>query len=294
MPCQGPVHLRRATVADAAGIANVYVAGWQEAHAGRRAGGSTPRCMRARSREDFWRDELAVKAPDREALGGAHRRRASWASRAAACRGTMTPIQDWARSTRSTSSPPAGLAASGRSLLRHVVRDLHDHGFERGALWVVAGQRCRDRLRREARLARRRLHAPRGLRRGAGRAGALPAHPALVGGHRTRRSSQSAAPRGEHRAPASAPAPWPHRRDSTGAARASPPAHQEHAVLARSIARETDLDPLVACRGHAPAHEVGADGQLAMAAVDEDGEPDRRRPAAVHRAHRAQPAPCGR
>ena len=137
MPCEGPVHLRRATVADAAGIANVYVAGWQEAHAGV-VPAAYAACMRARSREDFWRGELAVKAPDRKPwVALIDERIVGFAS------GGLSRDDDadpgLGEIYQVYVEPACWARGIGSSLLRHVVRDLHDHGFERGALWLVAG-----------------------------------------------------------------------------------------------------------------------------------------------------------
>ena len=65
MPCQGPVHLRRAAVADAAGIAqSTSPAGRRRTPASCRP--TTPSACAPRSREDFWRDELNVEASDRK------------------------------------------------------------------------------------------------------------------------------------------------------------------------------------------------------------------------------------
>jgi GNAT superfamily N-acetyltransferase len=135
MPCQGPVHLRRATVADAAGIAHVYVAGWQQAHLGL-VPAEYAACMRARSREEFWRDELAVEAPDRKpwvalidervvgfASGGLSRDDDA-EPRVGEIYQVYVEPQCWGRGI-------------GSNLLKHVVRDLHDHGFDRAVLWLI-------------------------------------------------------------------------------------------------------------------------------------------------------------
>jgi ribosomal protein S18 acetylase RimI-like enzyme len=136
MPCHGPVHLRRAAVADAAGIAQVYVAGWTKAHAGL-VPAEYAACMRARSREDFWRDELAVEAPDRK----------PWV---ALIDDRMVGFSSGGLSRDDDAHPGLGEVYQvyvdpecwhqgiGTALLRHVVRDLHDHGFERATLWTIS------------------------------------------------------------------------------------------------------------------------------------------------------------
>jgi hypothetical protein len=61
MPCAGPIHLHRALIEDAAGIAEVYVAGWQAAHADM-VPAEYLACVRAKARETSWRDELLLGA----------------------------------------------------------------------------------------------------------------------------------------------------------------------------------------------------------------------------------------
>ena len=58
--------------------------------------------------------------------------------------------------------------------------------------------------------------------------------------------------------------------------------------------RDPHVDHLVARRGHVLAHVVGPDGQLAMAAVDEHRQSDRRGPTLVHeRIHGGPDGPPG-
>jgi GNAT superfamily N-acetyltransferase len=137
MPCHGPVHLRRATIADAAGIATVYLAGWQGAHAGL-VSADYAACMRARAREESWREELAKEAPHRTPwVALIDDRVVGFAS------GGMSRDDDVDASTAEVYQvyvdPECWGRGIGSSLLRHVVRDLHDHGFARADLWVVAG-----------------------------------------------------------------------------------------------------------------------------------------------------------
>ena len=180
MPCQGPVHLRRAGVADAAGIAHVHVAGWQEAHAGL-VPADYAACMRARSREDFWHGELAVEAPDRKPwVALIDERIVGFAS------GGLSRDDDAdARCRRGLPglcrARPAGVAASGRAscgtsfaISTTTVSSARRSGSSRATRGAI--------VRREARLARRRRDALRGLRWRAGRACALPARPALAVG----------------------------------------------------------------------------------------------------------------
>ena len=136
MPCEGAVHLRRATVADAAGIAQVSVEGWQTSHRD-----VVPQeylsCVIANSREESWREELQIEAPDREpwvalvddrivgfSSGGLSRDEG-------ADSGTGEVYQVYV-------VPGCERRGIGSSLLKHVVRDLRDHGFERADFWAVS------------------------------------------------------------------------------------------------------------------------------------------------------------
>ena len=136
MPCEGPVHLRRAVVADAAGIARVYVAGWQEAHAGL-VPAEFLACMRAKAREEFWHEELKVEAPDRKPwVALIDDRVVGFAS------GGLSRDDDADSGTGEIYQvyvePACWRRGIGSGLLRHVVRDLHAHGFGRAALWVIS------------------------------------------------------------------------------------------------------------------------------------------------------------
>lgn len=136
MPCEGPIHLRRAIVADAAGIAQVYVAGWRAAHAD-----LVPpeflTCMRSKAREEFWRADLETGAPDRKpwvaliddrvvgfAIGGMSRDD-DVDTRTGEVYQVYVEPECWRRGI-------------GSSLLRHVLKDLHGHGFKRADIWVIA------------------------------------------------------------------------------------------------------------------------------------------------------------
>jgi hypothetical protein len=68
---------------------------------------------------------------------------------------------------------------------------------------------------------------------------------------------------------------------------------EPHALVVVGF-HEAHLDVLGARRGNRPADEVGGDRQLAVAAVDQHGEPDRARPAVVHqRVERGAHRPAG-
>ncbi len=136
MNCDGPVHLRRATVDDAAGIAAVHASGWRQAYqdvlpAAQLEGVSVA------SRADSWREELAVEAPDREpwlalldaeivgfAAGGLSRDRDA-AARTGEIYQLFVLPECWSRGVRT-------------NLADHLLRDLRQHGFERVSCWVNA------------------------------------------------------------------------------------------------------------------------------------------------------------
>jgi N-acetylglutamate synthase-like GNAT family acetyltransferase len=136
MPCEGPVHLRRATTDDAAGIARVHVDGWQRALRGVLPDEYIER-ERSRGREGFWRDELTIEAPDRKpwvalldeqiigfASGGLMRTEDADPGTGEIYTLFVAP-ECWERGIRT-------------NLIEHVVRDLREHGFERAVFWVLA------------------------------------------------------------------------------------------------------------------------------------------------------------
>ena len=148
MPCEGPVHLRRGVVADAAGIASVYLAGWQEAHEGLVPAGYLA-CMRARGREEFWRTELEVESIDRK----------PWVALidediVGFANGGLSGDDPAARSVAEvyqvSVAPGCWGLGIGEALLKHVLRDLREHGFTRADTWVVAANaRARAFLERQ-------------------------------------------------------------------------------------------------------------------------------------------------
>jgi GNAT superfamily N-acetyltransferase len=139
MPCEGPVHLRRATTADAAGIVQVHVDGWQRAHKGL-VPDEYAHCQSARLREGFWREELEIEANDRKpwvalvderiigfATGGVARDDDADLRTGEIYQLFVAP-ECWERGIRT-------------NLIEHVSRDLVEHGFDRAIFWVLAEDR---------------------------------------------------------------------------------------------------------------------------------------------------------
>ena len=137
MPCQGPVHLRRASTGDAAGVADVHVQGWQRAHED-----LVPRdylaCVSAKVHEASWRDELDVGASDREPwVALVDDRVVGFASAG------LSRDDDAGPETGEVYlvyvHPDCWGRGIGGNLLGHALRDLRKHGFERATFWVVGG-----------------------------------------------------------------------------------------------------------------------------------------------------------
>ncbi|MEA2025586.1 MAG: GNAT family N-acetyltransferase [Chloroflexota bacterium] len=136
MSCEGPVHLRRATTEDAAGIAQVHADGWQRVHEG-----LVPpeylACRDSLGREDFWREELEVEAPDRKPwVAMLDERIIGFAS------GGIARDEDADRGTGEIYllfvTPECWEKGIRTNLIEHVVRDLQEHEFERAIFWVLA------------------------------------------------------------------------------------------------------------------------------------------------------------
>ena len=136
MPCEGPVHLRRATTEDAAGIAQVHVDGWQRAHEG-----LVPEeyitCRSARGREEFWREALEVESPDRKPwVALLDERIIGFAS------GGMARDHEIERGTGEVYqlfvAPECWEKGIRSNLMAHVVRDLRKHDFDRAIFWILA------------------------------------------------------------------------------------------------------------------------------------------------------------
>lgn len=135
MACVGPVHYRRATTEDAAGIARVHVDGWQRAHEGVAppAYAATPA---ARGREAFWREQLELEAPDRK----------PWVALDSEgiigfADGGMARDDDLDIATGEVYTlfvaPDCWTKGIRSRLVQHVAKDLREHGFERAVFWVL-------------------------------------------------------------------------------------------------------------------------------------------------------------
>ena len=137
MPCDGPVHLRRASVADAAGIAEVHNHGWQKAYS-HLVPPEYLHCVTSKMREEFWREALKVGLADREpwlallderiigfASGGMSRDEMPYLTEVGEVYQLFVDPECWSQGIRT-------------NLIDHVSRDLREHGFERVTLWVLA------------------------------------------------------------------------------------------------------------------------------------------------------------
>ena len=135
MPCEGPVHYRRATTEDAAGIAKVHIDGWQRAYE-ELVPEAYLACKSTRGREEFWREELQLEAPDRKpwvaldeevvigfADGGIARDDDLDSGTGEIYTLFVTP-ECWEKGIRSR-------------LVDHVARDLRAHEFQRAVFWVL-------------------------------------------------------------------------------------------------------------------------------------------------------------
>lgn len=135
MPCEGPVHYRRATSDDAAGIAQVHIGGWQRAYE-ELVPEAYLACKSTLQREEFWRGELALEAADRKpwvaldgeqvigfADGGIARDDDLDSGTGEVYTLFVTP-ECWEKGIRSR-------------LVDHVARDLRDHDFRRAVFWVL-------------------------------------------------------------------------------------------------------------------------------------------------------------
>jgi len=136
MSCDGPVHFRRATTEDAAGIAHVHIDGWQRAYED-----LVPEeyiaCKSTLGREEFWREELRLEAVDRKPwvaldeeriigfADGGIARDEDLDSRTGEVYTLFVAPECWEKGIRT-------------SLLGHVARDLQEHAFDRAAFWVLS------------------------------------------------------------------------------------------------------------------------------------------------------------
>jgi ribosomal protein S18 acetylase RimI-like enzyme len=140
---EGVVSLRRATLDDAPGIANVHVKSWQEAYRAR-----LPQAylesLDVAARQRWWASELAVLPRDRS----------PWL---AEIDGEVIGFVAAGPSRDETDPPTTGEVQAiyvlpdcwalgvGRNLLAHAERDLAAHGYTEATLWVLADN---DRARR--------------------------------------------------------------------------------------------------------------------------------------------------
>ena len=144
MPCEGPVHMRRATTEDAAGIAQVHADGWQRAHEGL-VPDEYLRCKASRGHAEFWREELEIEAPDRKPwvavdedriigfADGGIARDDDLDSRTGEVYTLFVTPECWEKGIRS-------------KLVDHVARDLRAHDFQRAVFWVIASDEVMRRF----------------------------------------------------------------------------------------------------------------------------------------------------
>jgi ribosomal protein S18 acetylase RimI-like enzyme len=134
--CDGVVHLRRATEADARAIAEVHVSTWRHAYRG-----LMPQALLdgldVDAREQFWRRELTLEAPDRRPwLADAQGEVAGFVSAGAS---HDDDAQPWTGEVYAVYvSADCWDRGVGRNLLAHAERDLRTHGYSEATLWVLA------------------------------------------------------------------------------------------------------------------------------------------------------------
>lgn len=136
MPCDGPVHYRRAVTEDAAGIAAVHAEGWQRAHEGL-VPDEYIRCKASLGHADFWREELEIEAPDRKPwVALADERIIGFAD------GGIARDDDLDSGTGEVYTlfvvPECWEKGIRSRLVEHVAHDLRDHDFTRAVFWVLS------------------------------------------------------------------------------------------------------------------------------------------------------------
>ena len=141
--CDGLVHLRRAGESDARGIAEVHVRSWRQAYRGLMPDAVLD-SLDVDVRERFWHREISLTNHDRR----------PWL--AADSDGDVVGFVSAGPADNQPSSQTGEIYAIyvlaecwdrgvGRSLLQHAVRDLREHGYAEGTLWVLAtNERARD------------------------------------------------------------------------------------------------------------------------------------------------------
>ena len=136
MACEGPVHFRRATIEDAAGIAQVHIDGWGRAHAELVPEAYIRYKASSVGREDFWRDELRLEADDRKPwIALADEQIIGFAD------GGMARDDDLDSGTGEVYTlfvtPECWEKGIRSRLVQHVARDLREHDFQRAVFWVL-------------------------------------------------------------------------------------------------------------------------------------------------------------
>ena len=135
MTCNGPVRVRRASPVDAAGVADIHAGARRESPAGSVLVGAAAG-SKTTSREALWRDELALEPADRAPWVALIDERLVGYASGGITRDDEADARD-GEIYEVIVDPACRRLGIGSSLLRHVVRDLREHGFERAHLWVA-------------------------------------------------------------------------------------------------------------------------------------------------------------
>lgn len=136
MPCTGTVHLRRAELEDAEGIARVHAAGWRKVHQDLVPQRDMP-AADVDSHEGFWREEVALGAHDREPwVALIDDRAVGFASSGPSRDDDAVPTTG--EIYLAYVDPECWGRGIGQTLVSHALRDLRKRGYERATFWVVA------------------------------------------------------------------------------------------------------------------------------------------------------------
>jgi ribosomal protein S18 acetylase RimI-like enzyme len=134
--CDGLIHLRRATEADARAIAEVHVDTWRRAYRGLVAQDLLD-SLNVDSRERFWQRALAAMPADRRPwLAEADTEVVGFVSAGAAEDQDAKPTTGQVYAIYV--SADCWDRGVGRNLLGHAERDLRDHTYVEATLWVLA------------------------------------------------------------------------------------------------------------------------------------------------------------
>jgi ribosomal protein S18 acetylase RimI-like enzyme len=134
--CDGLIHLRRATKADARAIAAVHVETWRRAYRGL-VRQEVLDSLNVDNREHFWQRALAAMPADRR----------PWLAEAdAQVVGFVSAGAAEADDAKPTTGQVYAIYVSadcwdrgvGRNLLGHAERDLRERGYDEATLWVLA------------------------------------------------------------------------------------------------------------------------------------------------------------